>query len=201
MLTEIQFSHKDKNGRPHLLYRCSCGNEKIIGRADVRSGNTISCGCIHRERTADATRTHGLSGTRFYSIYKNMINRCFNKNVPCYSAYGARGIKVCDKWHDFENFRTDMYESYRNFSKNVGESNATLERKNNNEIYSPMNCEWIEKRKQSWNRRSSVYLEYSGKRQCIGAWANELGLKTSTLWARLDRGWSIEKSILTPKLL
>ena len=38
----------------------------------------------------------GRKGTRLYSIYRDMITRCYNSNTPNYKRYGARGITMCD---------------------------------------------------------------------------------------------------------
>ena len=34
-----------------------------------------------------------------------MIARCENKKNENYRLYGARGVRVCEEWHDFTNFR------------------------------------------------------------------------------------------------
>jgi len=39
---------------------------------------------------------------------------------------------------------------------------------------------------------------YKGKSQTIGEWSKEFDIKLATLWARIKRGWSIEKTLETP---
>lgn len=39
------------NGKPYWLFQCSCGNQKKIGAADVKSGHTKSCGCQNKEKS------------------------------------------------------------------------------------------------------------------------------------------------------
>lgn len=43
-----------------------------------------------------------------YKRWSNMISRCYNINDDAYYAYGALGIKVCDRWHCFANFLNDV---------------------------------------------------------------------------------------------
>ena len=49
MLTPIRFDHirigSDNRQIVYWLYRCECGNKKVIARKSYRSKNTISCGC------------------------------------------------------------------------------------------------------------------------------------------------------------
>jgi hypothetical protein len=40
----------DKGKYSRWLCQCSCGNHTIVIGADLRSGATQSCGCLHRER-------------------------------------------------------------------------------------------------------------------------------------------------------
>ena len=41
--------------------------------------------------------------------WHNMKSRCYNPNCPTYKWYGARGVKVCDRWrYSFENFYADV---------------------------------------------------------------------------------------------
>ena len=51
---------------------------------------------------------HGMSKTREYKTRQSIIQRCENPNDPSYKYYGGRGIKVCERWHSFENFYEDM---------------------------------------------------------------------------------------------
>ena len=47
---------------------------------------------------------HGMKGTRLYSIWNNMKNRCRNCHVACYKDYGGRGITFCKEWNSFLSF-------------------------------------------------------------------------------------------------
>lgn len=45
---------------------------------------------------------------KIYNLWKNMMRRCYNKDFPQYKNYGGKGIYVCDRWHDLENFIKDI---------------------------------------------------------------------------------------------
>lgn len=47
-LTAIKFSHREKD-KLYWDFLCSCGNEKVLGKKDVTSGNSKSCGCLIKE--------------------------------------------------------------------------------------------------------------------------------------------------------
>ena len=124
--------------------RCDCGTELVVLTNNLRMRRTQSCGCLQRERTSAACKTHGKRRTREYRIWANMKTRCFNPNVYCYRNYGARGITVCKRWLKFENFLADMGEC---------PPGLTLERINNDRGYSKVNCRWDTYRAQRLNQR------------------------------------------------
>ena len=49
MLTILEWAGR-KLGQPQYLFRCDCGNEKILTYSKVTSGGTKSCGCLILER-------------------------------------------------------------------------------------------------------------------------------------------------------
>lgn len=134
-------------------------------------------------------RTHGYSGTRTYRSWEQMKYRCLNSNSPAYQHYGGRGITVCAAWLTFENFLEDMGEC---------PPDLTLEREANDGPYSKENCRWATRAEQTANTRATVRLTYNGKTQHIEAWARETGLG-KILRQRLERGWSVERSLTEPK--
>ena len=48
------------------------------------------------------------------------------------------------------------------------------------------------------NRRSSHILFYNGEYKTVSEWAECLGVNPQTLFTRLKRGWSVEKTLATP---
>lgn len=121
-------------------------------------------------------------------IWAKMIYRCSNPKDPSYRLYGARGIRVCERWMAFECFAEDMgpRPSMRH----------SVERKNNNEGYCPDNCKWATYAEQARNTRRTHLLTFNGKTQCMADWALEMGITTSLLSMRINRqGWTTEKAL------
>ncbi|WP_257130365.1 NUMOD1 domain-containing DNA-binding protein [Bacillus toyonensis] len=43
-----------------------------------------------------------------YQTWKNMKDRCYSKTNGNYKYYGAKGVTVAKRWHDFDNFVYDI---------------------------------------------------------------------------------------------
>ena len=138
-------------------------------------------------------KTHGMSQTKFYKIWKGIRNRCKNPNSTDYKFYGGRNIKLSKEWDRFENFYTDMFPSYKD--------GLTIERIDNNKGYVQGNCRWISRREQSYNRRSNVILSHNGQTKTVMEWSKIVGIKYDTLIKRITKTKWTTKQILTTPLL
>jgi len=144
------FSHLNKsNGNAQWHCVCDCGNVCIVDGHDLRTGHTLSCGCVQIERARIAAQTHGekptKGGTREYRAWHYMKTRCLNPHATAYPWYGARGITVCARWvESFEAFLADMGRCPPGYE---------LDRINNDGNYEPGNCRWTTKIVNSNNRR------------------------------------------------
>jgi len=119
-----------------------------------------------------------------------MKSRCNNPNNVSFDNYGGRGISVCGRWDKYQNFISDM--------GNRPTLKHTLDRIDNDGNYEPSNCRWATRKEQQRNRRTNHIIEFNGESKNITDWSNDLGIKLTTLIGRLDRGWSIEKTLTTP---
>lgn len=100
-----------------------------------------------------------------------MKDRCYNEDNNRFYAYGARGIKVCDRWRDsFENFVADMGERPEGMS---------LDRINVEADYSPENCRWASTAEQARNQRTNVWYQVGDEKMIQADVARALGVHSS----------------------
>lgn len=191
-LTVINFDGYDmrKNGERCAMWicKCDCGTENFRVEAhSLMTGNTRSCGCLHKELAI-----HHSSGTRLYQTYKNMLHRCYDENNKNYPLYGARGITVCEEWKD-------SFNSFREWALLSGYNDKlTIERKNNDLGYSPANCEWATSYEQNNHTSRNIYITYNGCTQTVSQWAKEIGMGDNTLRARWEAWHDADKCFNTP---
>jgi hypothetical protein len=120
----------------------------------------------------------------------NMRQRCGNPTAQAYHNYGARGIKVCKRWEQFDKFLLDMGSRPEGY---------TLERKNNNKGYTPKNCEWVPSAQQKRNTRANNWLTVGKERMLLVDWARRLGTRPTTIWLRINKyGWSVAEACTVP---
>lgn len=95
--------------------------------------------------------------------------RCSNPNNPGYKSYGARGIRVCDRWQG--------KDGLKNFISDMGPrpNGASLDRIDNDKNYCPENCRWATRWEQATNTQKSKNKKYSNYRGVTY-------LKSSGLW-------------------
>lgn len=185
-----------KGGRVTWHCRCDCGNKIDVRGGDLASGRTTSCGCYKRERSAEAHTVHGMNrqGERHpvYRVWAAMLTRCENSNFSAYKNYGARGIKVCDEWHDAKVF-IDWALA------NGWQKGLTLDRINNGGNYEPDNCRWATRKENNRNKRNNRLITFDGKTQTMVEWADELNIPYYTLKHRISTyHWSIERALTEP---
>lgn len=83
-----------------------------------------------RKRLNDAARSASSERAKIMKVWREMMYRCYNPKHPKYRLYGARGIKVCKRWHNGEYFLADM---------GVRPKGAILDRIDNDGPYKPSN--------------------------------------------------------------
>ena len=104
----------------------------------------------HSEWALARVRHGGYLGgkeTAEHYTWRTMLARCSNPNATGYNRYGGQGVRVCKRWHKYENFLLDM--GLR------PSSNHSLDRINNAKGYSKANCRWATKSEQQRNKSST----------------------------------------------
>jgi hypothetical protein len=189
-----------KGKYPKRSCSCACGTVRDVAVSDLLTGKSRSCGCLARE-IASALRKqeakHGATAggrrSRAFTAWESMRRRCRDTEHKSFKWYGARGIRVCERWQGKDGFA--------NFLADMGEPppGMTIDRKNNSKGYDPGNCRWATQKQQQRNRRSNLLITYAGRTQTLVEWAEETGIGRQTIKTRISRsGWSIEQALSTP---
>ena len=129
-----------------------------------------------------------------YVLWINMKARCNNPENAAYKYYGARGIKICERWNN----------SFSNFLEDVGlrpSSKHSLDRYPNKDgDYEPNNVRWATTSEQQRNRSNSRYLTINNETKTIAEWAEIKGIPQYLIQNRLRRNWPIDERLLSPAL-
>lgn len=182
LLTAVTSTHR-KNGQTYWLFKCDCGNEKIINKAEVKRGKSKSCGCL----AGTGNKSHNKSGSYTYQSWLGMKNRCNNPNFPKYENYGRRGIKVCERWlNSFENFLADMGERHEG---------KTLDRIDNNGNYEPSNCRWATPKEQANNRTTTIKVKIGNNIRSLKEWSEILEMSYDKVRDSFLRSGNLNKFI------
>ncbi len=186
-------------GITYGLCKCECGSEKALRLHNVFNGKVRSCGCLQAEMRADRAMNGSTSGhcvrgkpSRTYRIWKCMRNRCNFPGAFGYEHYGARGIKVCERW--------DCVGGFSAFLADMGEcpTEMSIDRIDVNGNYEPGNCRWATNFEQARNRRDNKIVVINGTSKCITDWIAEYGISYNGMKRRLKSGWTIEDAITVP---
>lgn len=144
------------------------------------------CGCMKSGRIINRYRN---SHPKLHKVYKDMMNRCYNKNRLSYHNYGGRGISVCKEWKDDSNTFCEW-----SLINGYGDG-LSIDRIDNDKGYSPENCRWATVTEQNRNRRgirlnldlakeirgSTMSYPALAKKHNISEWA-VWKVKTNKIW-------------------
>lgn len=155
------------NSREYKVYwicKCICGTIKSHDGRRLRNGSVREdCGCIKKGYDPNNPNWK-QQNKRFKNIWKGIKERCYNSSHIEFFRYGAMDIIVCDRWlESFENFKSDMFESYVLFEQEFGLNSATIDRIDSAGNYEPANCRWLTLQQQARNRKDNIETTVNGK--------------------------------------
>ena len=176
----------DYAGKSYWNCVCECGTVRKVNGKNLTLGTSSSCGCY----VAEINTKHGMSRTRVYSIWEGMKQRCTSPSSSYWHRYGSRGIKVCERWQSFENFYADLGEP--------PSKQHSLGRIDNDGDYEPSNVRWETLEQQNNNKVLNHKVTIDGVTKTLTQWAEENGLKPSTVMSRVSYGWSDYDAVTLP---
>lgn len=188
-LTAICFDHTRK-GHTYWKFKCSCGNEIVADKWNVKSGHSKHCKKCADKINGIIKRKERFFEKRLYSIFYSMKYRCYNKNSGSYKYYGQRGITICDEWkNDFKSFCEWAIKN--GYDKNAKRGECTIDRIDVNRNYCPENCRWVSVKEQSRNKRSNIIINGL----CVADYF-ENNISKKTIYNRIRKGWDKKEAII-----
>ena len=194
-----RYPENTKDRKAQWVCQCECGNIVVVSGKKLRSKNTRSCGCLQREIVAKRNFKHGDTirnhRNRLYSIYHDMIRRCYDPKRKEYQKYGARGIYVCDEWRA-ENY-TDGYLAFKKWSYENGYVDGlSIDRIDNDGPYAPWNCRWTTSTVQSNNRGDfNQHIRIDNRVYTFREAEREFGLSRGAISRMYKSGWNTDQII------
>jgi len=173
----------------YLVYRCTCvcGKEvtRVADELRKKCYKNHSCGCKRKRFT---THGHTKIGKikKSYVTWHGMKDRCHNPKNPKFHLYGGKGVRVCERWLNYENFFADMGDPPT--------PKHSIDRIDFNGNYEPGNCRWASYIEQANNKSNNVVFEYSGG--TLAQLSRQLNIPTSYISYHYKRnGTPIEKIV------
>ena len=166
---------KRQRGGSAWVVRCDCGTVRDVRTDSLTTNGSTSCGC---------------SRTRNLDVY----DRTVEYKTWCAMRHRVRNGKVslCERWEIYDNFLSDMGRRPSDLH--------SIDRIDNNGIYSPDNCRWAQPVVQARNRSSNRIISYLGESRCLAEWAEIYAISKRTVWDRLSAGWSMDKALTEPPI-
>jgi hypothetical protein len=133
------------------------------------------------QKERDRKSRHISERTRMYRRWSDMKKRCSNPKHQSWSRYGARGIKVCQRWMDsFDAFVADMGPRPT--------PEHTIDRIDNDGNYEPGNCRWATQLEQRQNQSYLQWVLHEGKPLTISQFRLASGMTTKAIYAGFKDG-------------
>ncbi len=146
---------------------------------------------------------HGDTNTAFHKRWMGMRHRCYMQTGSAWRNYGAKGIKVCSRWHSYLNFKEDMIDGFS--------PELEIDRIDSCGHYScgkceeciengwAANCQWITVRENRKKTRRTMMLTIGGVTKSVSDFAFEAGISAEALRGRVKSRWP-EELLLNPPL-
>jgi len=138
-----------KQKKRYGIFECPRCKKHVEAQTYKVTAGQMQCNSCAR-KTGKKHKVHGLTGTRIFTTYVNMRQRCENPNHNSYKSYGQRGISVCKEWQE------DSDKFFKWAMENGYSDSLTIDRKDCELGYFPENCRFVDRSAQAQNRRKQA---------------------------------------------
>jgi hypothetical protein len=177
--------------KSRVLAQCECGSPpKPILLTLLRRGKSKGCYACRGTAISEKMRKHGQSNTRLYNIWRAMYHRCKN---PTQDSYKRLHIDMCEEWEN-------SFESFRNWSIESGYNDSLeIDRIDNSLGYSPVNCRWVDRKRNQNNKSNNVRTIYNGVERSVEEISEMSGINKDLIYRRLKKGLKDQELTAPPK--
>lgn len=169
----LRYVGVDYSANHYWAARCPCLKTVVAQGNNLKSGRTVSCGCIKDKEG-------------FVRLeWSAMISRFTDEKHPDWPEHGGIGRKV-----------HDLFKSFRSFRSNAGVPALVSDLKliNPRGDFRPGNVRWIAS--PSRNFGNPRYVNVGGRKVQAAHLARELGVEKHEVFNRLNRGQTAEQIYL-----
>lgn len=171
------------SGEPRrvALVQCKCGNKSKMEVSRLLSGKRFAC----RECSDKAKRLNAKCHMGEYSIWRNMLARCYKENHVSYDKYGGAGVVVCDRWNPARG------GSFNNFYEDVGprpSKDHQLDKEAvflGNKVYGPGLAKWVTRKDNCRRRSNTFFVQFNGESISLADLADKFKVQRHSLYFQI----------------
>lgn len=121
------------DGFLHIKCQCECGQIDWVRYYKIKSGRCNACRSCSRNKGPHSKPSSVSYNDPTYLVWVQIKARCKGGMNPMARSYTLKGIKLCERWKNYNNFLADVGP------KPPGH---WLVRLNSYKNYEPGNCRW-----------------------------------------------------------
>lgn len=177
-LVAIRFDHMDEKYKPHWLFQCDCGNQKVLPINSVKWSRVRSCGCLAEQHITELNR-QDITGERFdrLTAIRPTEERdasgsilwefgCDCGNTVKLSVNTFRKGRVHSCGCKYKETRPECVKARKDFADHTSISSLVAAKKTMKTNTSGYTGVYFDKRSERWN----AYINFKKKRYYLGSY-------------------------------
>ena len=177
LLVAVRFDHTDEKYKPHWLFQCDCGNQKVLPISSVKWGRVRSCGCLAEKHITELNR-QDISGMQFdrltavrptdeRDVTGSIIWECKCEcgNIVKLSVNKLHSGRVHSCGCKYKETRSECTKARKDITDHTSISSLVSSKKVKVNNTSGCTGVYLDKRSGKWN----AYINYQKKRYYLGS--------------------------------